>query len=177
MMLIDLDKKIDTALNILAESKDCISKSDDLEMEDISRENNIVNILVERGLALRLKDTIYNLGYAELKIPTCKITEKGIEIYKKGGWLKHLELERIKSTRAEQKEIFDYNLSKWKSKTFWPILILGLFGGIYSAIDLYEKVITKILNQEQKITRPDKLQLIESDKLLNKEAKPSKKLK
>jgi len=177
MMLIDLDKKIDTALNILAESKDCISKSDDLEDEDISRENNIVNILVERGLALRLKDTIYNLGYVELEIPTCKITAKGIEIHKKGGWLKHLELERIKSVRAEQKEIFDYNLSKWKSKTFWPILILGLFGGIYSAIDLYEKVISKNLNHEQKVVQPYKSQLSESDKLLNKEAKPSKKLK
>jgi len=170
MMLSELDKKIDTALIILAKSKDCISKADNLENADISRENNIVNLLVERGLALRLKDTIYNLNYVELKIPMCKITPKGIEIFNKGGWLKHLEYERIKFIRAEQKEIFDYKISKWEAKTFWPVLILGLFGGIYSAIDLYEKVITKSFNQEQNfINQPDKPEINPSNELVNKQ--------
>ena len=164
-MLKDLDNKIDTALKKLAESTDCISKSTDLENVDFSWENNIVNLLIERGLAERLKDTIYNIGDIELKIPTCKISTKGIDIVNKGGWLKHLELEKIKSERSEQKELYDYNISKWQSKTFWPVLIFGLFGGIYSGIDLYDKVSTKIVNHESKsFAKKHKSKLHESDR-------------
>jgi len=149
-MLKDLDKRIDAALKKLAESKDCVSKADDLENRDISLENNIVNLLIDRDLAKRLDNTVYHIGEINLNIPTCKLSPKGIEIIKNGGWLKHLDREKTKSNRAERKEIFDYNIAKWQSRTFWPVLISGLFGGIYSAVDFYEKLTTKNVTQEPK---------------------------
>jgi hypothetical protein len=32
-------------------------------------------------------------------------------------------------------------MSGWKRKTFWYIFALGLFGGIYSGYDLFNKII------------------------------------
>jgi len=151
-MLNDLDERVAAALKKLAEAKDCISKADDLESRDISSKNNIVNLLIDRDLAKRLEDTIYHIGEININIPTCKISPKGINIIKNGGWLKHLDHEKTKSTRAERKEIFDYNIAKWQSRTFWPVLIFGLFGGIYSGIELYQKLTTKNVNQESKST-------------------------
>ena len=150
----DIDKKIDQALKILYESKDWISKSDDLEDNDVTRENNIVEILVDRELAVRSKDTIYNLNFVELNIPTCKISTKGIEVIRQGGWLKYLDKEKKKLVRAEKKEFFDYNISKWQSKTFWPVLIIGLFGGIYSAFDFFDKHLSINERQEVKVRQP-----------------------
>lgn len=145
----DVDNKIDKALSLLYGSKNWISKSDELEDRDVMKENNIVDILVDRELALRLKDTVYNLNYVNLKIPTCKISTKGLEVIRQGGWLKYLDKEKKKFERAEKKEIFDYNISKWQSKTFWPVLIIGLFGGFYSAIDFFNKHI--FVNEPQEI--------------------------
>ena len=160
----NVDQNIDRALEHLYESKDWISKSDDLEDADVLRENNIVDLLVDNELAIKLNDTIYNLNFVELKIPTCKISPKGLEVIRQGGWLHYLSKENSRLARADRKEIFDYNISKWQSKTFWPVLILGLFGGIYSAFDIYEKHISGNEPQERDI----QLNLNKSDGVIDK---------
>lgn len=124
MKINDLERKIDTALKILAESKEGISNANEMEKGDFSREDNIVAILVERGLADRLKDTIYDLGFAKPEIPTCRITLKGIKVFKKGGWQKHLENQKVKFKRTEEKEVFDHKIAKWKMITFGQFLSL-----------------------------------------------------
>ncbi|WP_298902638.1 hypothetical protein [uncultured Psychroserpens sp.] len=49
----------------------------------------------------------------------------------KGGFEK---IEK-KEKRKEQKEKFDFNISKWKYHTFWWFFALAIFGGGYSAYD------------------------------------------
>jgi hypothetical protein len=44
-------------------------------------------------------------------------------------------------------------MSGWKRKTFWYIFALGLFGGIYSGIDLFNKITIKKEVQVEQITK------------------------
>jgi len=41
--------------------------------------------------------------------------------------------------------------SKWKGKTFWPVLIFAGFAGLYSLFDIYEKFTEKTEYVSQKI--------------------------
>lgn len=132
-MLKDLDNRIDKALTILSNSKDCIASSSDLgDTNDVFGDNNIVILLVDRGLAIRVDDKEFVF---ELMLPTCRISEKGVEIVEKGGWLKHLEREKIKSDRTEKKDILDFKVSKFKYHTFWwffGIAIIGFGLSVYN---------------------------------------------
>ena len=53
-----------------------------------------------------------------------------------------IELEQEKIDKeAERKKLHNESImSGWKRKTFWYIFALGLFGGIYSAYDLFNKI-------------------------------------
>lgn len=62
----------------------------------------------------------------------CRTTEKGFDIYKNGGWLKHLELEqneRIKERERENKkdEILDLDiqLKRFESKIGKKLILAG----------------------------------------------------
>ena len=61
--------------------------------------------------------------------------------------LKSLETEykqEIKDENLKRKKLHnDAIISEWKRKTFWLVFILGLFGGNYSAIDLFSKLLPK----------------------------------
>ena len=58
--------------------------------------------------------------------------------------LNELELKILQQEKDEQAERFKLHnesiMSGWKRKTFWYIFALGLFGGIYSAYDLFNKI-------------------------------------
>jgi len=88
-------------------------------------DNNIVMLLVDRDLAVRTDDKEFVF---ELMLPTCRISKKGAEIIEKGGWLKHLEREKVKSDRIEKKDVFDFKVSKFKYHTFWWFFGFAIIG-------------------------------------------------
>lgn len=59
-----------------------------------------------------------------------------------------------KDEKAERKKLHNESvISGWKRKTFWYIFALGLFGGIYSGIDLFNKITSKKEVQLEQITK------------------------
>ncbi len=109
-MIKDLDKRIDKALDILANSKDCIASSSDLgENKNVFGDNNIVILLVDRGLSERTDDKEFVF---DLMLPTCRILPKGIEIVKNGGWIEYLKREARKSKFNSKKEKLEFDKSK-----------------------------------------------------------------
>ena len=55
---------------------------------------------------------------------------------------------------AEHKKLHNESvISGWKRKTFWYIFALGLFGGVYSGIDLYNKVTNNV--KERQLTKQE----------------------
>ncbi len=74
----------------------------------------------------------------------CFITPSGQEIQNDGGWLRYIELIDEENSRIseiaqieEDKLRWDAKLSKLKAKTFWPVFIFGVLGGLSGAISLY----------------------------------------
>jgi hypothetical protein len=74
--------------------------------------------------------------------------------------LNTLELEHnqeIKDSNAKRKKLHNESvISDWKRKTFWPIIVLGLFGGIYSGIDLFSKIISSTESKENPFSKQKK---------------------
>ena len=64
------------------------------------------------------------------------------------------ELEQeTKDKLAERKKLHNESvISDWKRKTFWYIFAFGLFGGIYSGIDLFNKLTKNEKTEEIKST-------------------------
>ena len=59
-----------------------------------------------------------------------------------------------KDEEAERKKLHNESvISGWKRKTFWYIFALGLFGGIYSGIDLFNKITDNKEVQEEQLTK------------------------
>jgi hypothetical protein len=56
------------------------------------------------------------------------LTKKGIDIIRKGGWLNHIEIEKQKIKRKEEKERFDLRISKLQAKTGWLPYIISVIG-------------------------------------------------
>jgi|AntRauTorckE5430_2_1112549.scaffolds.fasta_scaffold00242_6 hypothetical protein len=46
-------------------------------------------------------------------------------------------------------------MSSWKRKTFWYIFVLGLFGDVYSGIDLFNKITGSKKVQEKQLTKEE----------------------
>ncbi len=55
-------------------------------------------------------------------------------------YTKYLEFDLKKERRNEQKEIFDFKVSKWKYHTFWYFFAIAIFGGGYSVYDFIERL-------------------------------------
>ncbi len=72
------------------------------------------------------------------------LTKLGYEVQRNGGWIKHLNREKAKTIRNDKKANYDFKTSKWKAKTFWPLLIFGALGGLYGTVDF----ITEKINQK-----------------------------
>jgi hypothetical protein len=167
-MLKNLDIRIDKALKVLSNSIDCIASSSDLgDNNNIFGDNNIVILLVDRNLAVRTDDKEFVF---ELMLPTCRISKNGAEIIEKGGWLKHLEREKIKSDRIERKDVLDFKVSKFKYHTFWwffGFALIGLGLSVYNFTDNLSPS-KNIKQQEDRIEKMEleltKLQTSISDK-------------
>ena len=66
-------------------------------------------------------------------------------------WINHLEIERIKSERAERKETFDFNVAKFKYHTFWWLFGLAIFGGLYSVYDIINSLTKEECEQQEQM--------------------------
>lgn len=110
-----------------------------------------------------LKDNIgwakYNQIYAEYannslldSYSHTKLTELGKKT------LKELELEhaqQIKDENVERKKLHNESkLSEWQIKTFWPLFIFGLFGGLYSTYDIM-MTLTKVEDSKEQVTKSE----------------------
>lgn len=157
-MLNNLDQRIHNSLHKLANAKDCVASSDDLDNGSVTGENNIVNLLIERGLANPVKPKIIDFNEYKIEIPTCKISQLGIDIIRKGGWLRYLEKKKVTERRAEQKEKFDFIVSKWKYHTFWIFFSLAIFGGGYSAYDLITKIVGENIPKETQTAKKSEIE-------------------
>jgi hypothetical protein len=118
-MRIDFDKLTDINLKLLVESEKAIF----FRTEFVDLNGNEL----EYNVTLLLAIYIAKAGLIELeneKQFRCDITPFGNLIYKKGGWLEHLKTEEIKAKRIIEKEKLDFNLSKWRYRTFWIALLL-----------------------------------------------------
>ena len=61
-----------------------------------------------------------------------------------------------KDKKAERNKLHNETLlSNWKVKTFWPILIFGLFGGIYSGIDFIKSFTKSEVQQSEYLTKEE----------------------
>lgn len=56
--------------------------------------------------------------------------------------------------KAERKKLHNESkLSDWQVKTFWPLFIFGLFGGLYSAYDIIKNLTTADTIREKQVTK------------------------
>lgn len=116
-----------------------------------------IELKSEENLPVNAKDTLVDFMKIEklIDMPNdhmLNLTKFGYEIQRKGGWNKHINREKAKVIKDDKKAEYDFNTSKWKSKTFWPLIIFGALGGIYGAIDfITEKINPKIETKTKKI--------------------------
>ena len=125
---------------------DLINKNIELNLILISKypRNSFLNTLIqltsENELPSNPKKSIIDFMKIEQLIDApnehmLNLTKFGYEVVRKGGWIKHLERERIKTKLSDRKERYDFNLSKWKHNTFVPLFLVAIFGGLYSGYD------------------------------------------
>jgi hypothetical protein len=127
----NIDKLIDINLKSFIESDSSVFVHFNFKGMDGEKTKNykrIGKIMKDEGLLTSKNDNFYELE------------PKAIEIYNSGGWIKHKENERENIEKLKKKANYDYNFSKYRAKTFIAVFIIGLFGGIYSAVDLILKI-------------------------------------
>lgn len=96
------------------------------------------------------------------------LTKLGYEIHRKGGWIKHLYFEKAKVYKEDKKNAYDFYYSRLRYWTFWPALILGAFGGIYSGYNLITKITdTKPEQKVSKVNSP-KVNILKKADTINK---------
>ena len=77
------------------------------------------------------------INHFKTKSSTLYLTKFGKKVISHyGGWLKYLEIEKIKSHRIERKNIFDFRISKFQYYTFWPVFIFAFVGFGFSIFNL-----------------------------------------
>ena len=80
---------------------------------------------------------------------------------KDNNWKEYLEKQRIKERQKEQKENFDFFISKFKFWTWWvPLLISAI--SLYISISKSSKNINKNQKLEQPITKNEVINIIDS---------------
>ncbi|WP_298767712.1 hypothetical protein [uncultured Polaribacter sp.] len=64
--------------------------------------------------------------------------------------------QKEKDEKAERFKLHNESiLSGWKRKTFWYIFAFGLFGGIYSGIDLFKKITSNKEVPKKQVTKQE----------------------
>lgn len=148
-MLKELDNRINKALIFLSNAKDCTATTYEIEPDRESTSNvNIVKFLIELDLAFPVQAN-------SLSPDCCRISKKGIDIIKSGGWLKNLGREKIKLDKADKKLEYDLKISRIKLNTYVPVMVLGAFGGIYSGYQ-FMKDLGVLGNRKETITQMER---------------------
>ncbi|NRT17170.1 hypothetical protein HNP99_003549 [Flavobacterium sp. 28A] len=82
-----------------------------------------------------------------------KLTELGKNTLK----ILELELEQeVTDQKVERKKLHNESkLSEWQIKTFWPLFIFGLFGGLYSAYDIIKTLTKKEDAKVEQLTKSE----------------------
>lgn len=119
-----LDKLIDINLKHIFESRDQSLLRFSLIDENGDRINDSES----------LARTLEQERLIEIKVNNCLLTKFGREVSMSGGWLMHLAKEQFNNKKLkennelkEQKEIFDFKISKFQSEhKFLPYIISGL---------------------------------------------------
>ncbi len=135
----NLNEKIDLIL------KELSAKGDTEVFDNIYDSVKLTN--KSQGDKRRLKSMMQDEGLIECTGTDDMvfiITSFGLEVSQNGGWLKYQELVETENSRIselaeieEDKLRWDAKLSKLKAKTFWPVFIFGVLGGLSGAISLY----------------------------------------
>ena len=62
--------------------------------------------------------------------------------------------QKEKDEKAERIKLYNESvMSGWKRKTFWYIFALGIFGGVYSGIDLFGKITSSKEVPKEQLTK------------------------
>ena len=133
----------DKELRILFLRKKLENESKNLNSEDFFK-------LIQDKIGWQQYNVIYS-EYANNSLLDHQTHTKLTELGKSTLETLEIELENeVKDKIAERKKLHNESvISGWKKKTFWPIFFFGLFGGVYSGIDLFNKMTNR--NESQKI--------------------------
>ena len=97
-----------------------------------------------------------------------ELSEIAIDIKNDGGW-KEYNIKQLKiKHRNELKVEYDFILSKWKVKTFWPLFIIAILGGLYSLYDVIIKTpsISKDVQELQQTIKQMELDISKQNTLI-----------
>lgn len=65
-----------------------------------------------------------------------EVTRIGEEVLQSGGWKSYSLMKAKEKKILEDKQFYEYKISKFKYYTLWPALVLGIIGGIYSIVEM-----------------------------------------
>lgn len=158
MKSIDKDKILEICLTKIDEEFTCNN------ICQILRENSDFDIQkIEIEEFIKDLDKNYKDKYAKTLITEKKIhlttdlrTRKFLE---NGGFKKIEENEISFKNKNDKKENFEFQLTKWKYYTFWPLFFIALLGGIYGTYDFF-----KTKNLELRLENIEKALKIEDTK-------------
>lgn len=155
-----MDKYIDEILEKASKNITYVSKSKyDFELDE-------EHDLYEKALLL-----LEHEGFLEYKGKSqYKITKLGLNVNKQGGWKKYLKNQEIREQRKEQKENFDFFISKFKFWTWWVPLLISVIS-LYISISKSSKNTNKNQKLEQTITKSEVIDIIDSISFSNQTKK------
>jgi hypothetical protein len=86
-------------------------------------------------VAIGLKGKGY-LVTPNININIYELSKTGEEVLQAGGWKSHNLAKAKEKKILDDKQFYEYKISKFKYYTLWPALVLGIIGGIYSIVEM-----------------------------------------
>jgi len=88
-----------------------------------------------------------------------ELSKTGKEVLQAGGWKSYNLAKAREKKIVDQKQFYEYKISKFKYYTLWPALTLGVIGGVYSIVEMAKsysesKPKTESTNESQKLQIP-----------------------
>ena len=85
-----------------------------------------------------------------------ELSKTGEEVLQAKGWKSYNQAKAREKKIIDQKQFYEYKISKFKYYTLWPALILGVIGGVYSIVEMAKsyserKPKTESTNESQKL--------------------------
>lgn len=117
--------------------------NDEFSSIDYSEYKKVIALLSDKNIISDASNSMFDKDYY-------KITSFGREIKEIGGWTKYLEQENLKEKEkvfiqnTEYKKLnYETKLARWQIKTFWPLFIVAVIGGICGIISLLLQILDK----------------------------------